>query len=386
MDKLIKYKNRIYIAAIAAFIIIFSWAVILLNGSIEKRELRPSGGNTFAKAKVIDVIESNVNVSEEGEMQGNQVVTVKITSGKYKGEECNAKSPYSNHTGALCKKGTRVVLLVGKDAEGALNASVYNYDRGIIEWIFIGVFLLTLCIIGGKKGIKSSVGLVYTFICIFSIYVPLMYIGMSPFFAATLTIILITIVVMILIGGISYKTLCAILGTVAGVLVAGGMASLFGKIGNIRGLNADDIETLAYVAQNSRLKTGGVLFSGILISSLGAVMDVSMSIASTISEIHDANPEFGAKRLFASGINVGKDMMGTMSNTLILAFAGGSVNLLIITYAYDMPYLEYFNGYDIGIELLRGISGSLGVILAVPFVSFISSIFMSKKVKLNYTN
>lgn len=312
-------------------------------------------------------------------MQGNQVVTVKITSGKYKGEECNAKSPYSNHTGALCKKGTRVVLLVGKDAEGALNASVYNYDRGIIEWIFIGVFLLTLCIIGGKKGIKSSVGLVYTFICIFSVYVPLMYIGISPFFAATLTIILITIVVMILIGGISYKTLCAILGTVAGVLVAGGMASLFGKIGNIRGLNADDIETLAYVAQNSRLKTGGVLFSGILISSLGAVMDVSMSIASTISEIHDANPEFGAKRLFASGINVGKDMMGTMSNTLILAFAGGSVNLLIITYAYDMPYLEYFNGYDIGIELLRGISGSLGVILAVPFVSFISSIFISKK-------
>ena len=100
-----------------------------------------------------------------------------------------------------------------------------------------------------------------------------------------------------------------------------------------------------------------------------------MSIASTIAEIHDANPEFDAKRLFKSGINVGKDMMGTMSNTLILAFAGGSINILIITYAYNMSYLEYFNKYDIGIELLRG----MGVILTVPFVSIIASILMKKR-------
>ena len=159
------------------------------------------------------------------------------------------------------------------------------------------------------------------------------------------------------------------------------MAYLFGKLGHLIGLNADDVETLAYVAQNSKLDVGGVLFSGILIASLGAVMDVSMSISSTIAEIHDANPEFDARRLFKSGINVGKDMMGTMSNTLILAFAGGSINILIITYAYNMSYLEYFNKYDIGIELLRGIAGSMGVILTVPFVSIIASILLKKKNK-----
>ncbi len=206
-----------------------------------------------------------------------------------------------------------------------------------------------------------------------------MYVGVSPFVAATLTSVIVTVVVMSLIGGCSYKTLCSVLGTVTGVLIAGATAYLFGYLGHISGLNVDDVETLAFIAQNSRLDVAGVLFSGILIASLGAVMDVSMSIASTIAEIHANSPELDFKRLFRSGIHVGRDMMGTMSNTLILAFAGGSINTLIIIYSYNMPYLEFMNQYAIGIELLRGISGSIGVILTVPVVSAISAFLMTRK-------
>ena len=239
------------------------------------------------------------------------------------------------------------------------------------------IFLFSLCLIGGRKGVASAVGLIFTFVCIFAFYVPMMYIGMPPFLAAAVTALLITVVVMFFIGGFSAKTFCAVLGTLAGILVAGGVAALFGRLGHISGLNAENIETLAYIAQNSRLHVGGVLFSGILITALGAVMDVSMSVASTIAEIHDANPEFGMKRLLQSGINVGRDMMGTMSNTLILAFAGNCVSLLLIIYSYNMSYLEYINRYDIGIEILQGISGSLGVIFTVPFVSVISAFVMT---------
>ena len=374
-------RKKITISSLIIILVIFSVGVLILNSGIKKKALRPTGGNTFAKAVVTKVITSNVNISDEGEMEGNQTVKIRITSGKYKNEECEAQSPYANHTGAFCKKGTRVIILVKKLDTGEFNASVYNYDRGIVQWIMIAAFLGVLCIVGGRRGVASAVGLVFTFVCIIGVYIPMLYIGVSPFISATVTTIMITIVVMMLIGGWTIKTLCAILGTIAGVLVAGGMAYLFGKLGHVSGLNADDVETLAYVAQNSKLDVGGVLFSGILIASLGAVMDVSMSISSTIAEIHDANPEFDARRLFKSGINVGKDMMGTMSNTLILAFAGGSINILIITYAYNMSYLEYFNKYDIGIELLRGIAGSMGVILTVPFVSIIASILLKKKNK-----
>lgn len=372
-----KYK-KICWALLSVFIVVFIGGLITFNSNIEKPELRPTGGNTFAKATVLEVLTDNTNISEDGEMEGNQTVKIEIKSGKYKGQECEANSPNSNHSGANCKEGTKVIVLVNEGDDGQLVASVYNYDRGMILWILIGLFLVVLCLIGGKKGAASALGLIFTFICIFGLYIPMMYAGVSPFLAATITAVIVTIVVMVLIGGWTYKTLCAIIGTICGVVIAGGLAALFGYIGKISGLNVDDMETLAYVAQNSKLDVGGILFSGILIASLGAVMDVSMSVASAISEISETSPNISRKQLFQSGIHVGRDMMGTMSNTLILAFAGSSINTLIIIYSYNMQYLEYMNRYDIGIELLRGITGSMGVILTVPLVSFIASFLMNK--------
>ena len=108
-------------------------------------------------------------------------------------------------------------------------------------------------------------------------------------------------------------------------------------------------------------------------------MDVSMSVASTLNEIYEKNPNLNKKELFKSGINVGRDMMGTMSNTLILAFTGGSINTLIFSYAYCMQYNQIINMYSIGIEIMKGISGSIAVILTVPLVSLISSILLTKK-------
>ncbi len=108
-------------------------------------------------------------------------------------------------------------------------------------------------------------------------------------------------------------------------------------------------------------------------------MDVGMSIASTLNEIHEKKPELSSSELFISGINVGRDIMGTMSNTLILAFAGGSVITLMINYAYDLPFNQVLNSYNIGIEIMQGISGSLGIILTVPFTSFVASRLLKHK-------
>ena len=120
------------------------------------------------------------------------------------------------------------------------------------------------------------------------------------------------------------------------------------------------------IGQNSRLQIGGVLFSGILIASLGAVMDVAMSISSTVSEIISQTPSLTRRQLFRSGINVGRDMMGTDSNTLILAFAGGSISMLVLDYAYNLPYRQIINSNNIGIAIMQGLSGSFGIVLAVP--------------------
>ena len=176
------------------------------------------------------------------------------------------------------------------------------------------------------------------------------------------------------------KSICAIVGTIIGVVLAAVFAFIFGKICHISGYNVDDIESLIYIGEMTDIKVGELMFAGILISALGAVMDVAMSVASTINEIHDKNPKLDTKELFKSGINVGKDMMGTMSNTLILAFAGGSINTFVYIYSYNYQYYQVLDMYSIGIEIIQGISATLGVILTVPIVSAISAVALKKNI------
>lgn len=115
------------------------------------------------------------------------------------------------------------------------------------------------------------------------------------------------------------------------------------------------------------------MFSGLLISSLGAVMDIAMSISSAMQELCVQNPAIGRTGLMKAGMRVGRDMMGTDANTLILAFAGGSVSLLVLDYAYDLPFLQIINFNNIGIAVMQELSGSFGVILSVPVTVLLGS-------------
>ena len=206
-----------------------------------------------------------------------------------------------------------------------------------------------------------------------------MYIGVSPFIAATISVVIITVVTFVLIADFQMKSIGAMLGTIFGVIVSGLIALLFGHFGHVTGVNVDDIETLIYVGQNSKLDIGGMLFSGILIASLGAVMDVAMSVSSSLHEIKLNSPDISAKDMFKSGINIGRDMIGTMSNTLILAYVGGSLSLVMIIYAYSYQMHQILNMYSVAIEIMRGISGTMGIILTVPITSLITSMLLAGK-------
>ena len=150
------------------------------------------------------------------------------------------------------------------------------------------------------------------------------------------------------------------------MLTAGISATLFSYASGITGYNVSDIETLMTLWTVQGIQVGSLLFAGLLISSLGAVMDVAMSIGSSMSEILAQNDSLSRRELWKAGIRVGRDMMGTDSNTLILAFAGGSLSMLLLDYAYDLPYLQIINSNNIGIAIMQGLSGSFGVVLSVP--------------------
>lgn len=262
---------------------------------IKKESLYDTEGRTFAKAEVTDILQDNE--TKDGIYIGRQLVKLKVTSGKWKGKTMEADSSSAYLYGAHCKKGSRVIALIS-EANGSFSASVYSVDREMQVYLIIAIFLLTLIIIGGRQGLASVIGLAFTAICILFLFLPMIYKGHSPILAAVLVVILTTIVTMYLVGGASGKTAVAIAGTVLGVLISAMFALIFCKMTDISGYNVSAIESLIYVRDQTGIEVGQLLFAGILIASLGAVMDVAMSISSTIEEISYQNPELGIKGLF----------------------------------------------------------------------------------------
>ena len=353
------------------FVCVFAVFVFKLN-QVEKTELVVRTGQTFEKGKVTEILQDNLDTN--GTRVGEQKERVKML----KGEELDITSSSGYLFGAACKIGMKVIVMQSVAGETTI-ASVYTQDREWVIYIFALLYLLALCIIGGKQGIKGCLGLVFTFFCVIFVYLPLVYLRFSPFWAAVFICFLTTLVTMYLIGGPTKKTCAATLGTLAGVVLAGLSAWCFSKASGISGYNVSDIETLMTLWNTNRIQVGGLLFSGLLISCLGATMDVAMSISSAIDEIYKQNASLSRKELFKAGMRVGRDMMGTDSNTLILAFAGSSVSTLLLDYAYDLPYQQIINSNNIGIAIMQGLAGSFGIVLSVPLTVLICAVLFHKR-------
>ena len=372
---LLSRKKAVRYLIYLLLVCVFAVFVFRLN-QVEKTELVVRTGQTFEKGKVTEILQDNLD--SNGTRVGEQKVRVKMLTGVRKEEELDVTSSSGYLLGAACTVGMKVIVMQSVAGETTI-ASVYSQDREWVIYIFAILYLLALCIIGGKQGIKGCLGLIFTFFCVIFVYLPLVYLGYSPFWSAVFICFLTTLVTMYLIGGSTKKTCAATLGTLAGVVLAGISAWCFSKASGISGYNVSDIETLMTLWNTNRIQVGGLLFSGLLISCLGAVMDVAMSISSAIDEIYKQNSSLTRKELFKAGMRVGRDMMGTDSNTLILAFAGSSVSTLLLNYAYDLPYQQIINSNNIGIAIMQGLAGSFGIVLSVPLTVLICTILFHKK-------
>lgn len=329
----------------------------------------------YEKALVLKVKNNNLkkSINLKNIYFGSQDVTVKILTGKHKGDIKKVENYLSDIHNIFTKQGMTIIIDIDAINIQKYNASIYNYYRAPIQYIFLFIFFLTMCIIGGKKGLKSIFGIIFTFICILFLFIPMLYRGYSPLTSSFLIIFITTCVYLYILSGWSSKTLSAILGTLVGSALAATIGFIFGELAYLSGLNFNNAETLSLISTKSGMDAQGLLLASILISSLGAVMDLSMSIASSINEIYISNPNLQFRELFTSGMNIGKDMMGTMANTLIMAFTGSCLNVLIVIYSYNISFTQIINMDMTGIEIIQGVTGALSVILTVPICALISS-------------
>lgn len=371
-----KEKNKVLLGRFLRVMVplVLLAAMIIGNSLVEKDDRSADTSSVYCKATVMEVL---IDQTGGQEFVGNQKVKAAITSGEYKGYSCELDNPNTYQIGAFCTEGTRIVALVRKNADGALVGSVYNYDRTGMVVLLLGLFAGILLLVGGWKGAAALYALVFTFACVLCVYVPLLYCGVNGILSAILTAVVILAVSIYIINGWTVKTVCAIIGTTLGVTISGVLAMIVGDLGALTGFHMDDVEAMMGMRRDIDIRN--LLYAGILISSLGAVMDVSVSIVAAMQEIREKAPRLSSAELFASGMRVGHDMMGTMSNTLILAYAGSATTVLL--YTCGMPFLKIMSYNSIMIEVLCGLCGTIGVILSVPIQAGITALILQPQEK-----
>lgn len=334
----------------------------------------------FVPAKVTAVLEDDAQPdweNSEGRRIGTQELEIRILSGRHRGEVL----PLTNYLSALFNVdvgvGDRIIVRLITQEDGSYYASLFNYDRALVMGGAMLVFCAVLVLLGGRKGVRALLGLVFTLVCLWFLLIPGLIRGLP---AIPLTIAVAAVCAaasLILLDGPSRKSLCAILGCVGGVAAAGLFAALVGALTPMDGFNMSEAENLLLYGAEKGLSIRGLLVCGVLVAALGAVMDVAMSIASAAWELREHNDGLSRRELFRSGMNIGRDAMGTMANTLILAFAGSSFNLLILIQIYDIPFLQLANTDFLCIEILQSVAGSMGILLTVPLVAAISAYLMA---------
>ena len=363
----------------AAVLAVLVCIAVGLNRTEEEQTESDASRMVYASAEVTAVLADNAQEdfqNAEGRRVGNQELEIRILSGDHKDEIMTVTNYMSALFNVDVDQGDRIIVRIMTDEDGSYYTSVFNYDRGIVLGAFLLIFFALLAILGGKKGIGALAGLLLTLGCIWFILIPCLIRGV-PAIPVTIGVSAVSAAAgLIFLNGYSKKTLCAVCGCVGGVLAAGIAAAAVGTLSPMNGFNMQEAENLILYGADRGLKVSGLLVCGVLISALGAVMDVALGIASSVWEMKEQNPDASAKSLFRSGMQIGKDAMGTMANTLILAFAGSSLNMLILVQTYDIPFLQLINTDSIALEVVQSVAGSVGILLTVPLVAFISARLM----------
>lgn len=370
-------ENYIIITVILLTVI----ATSLFNTYLKKDYSRVNNSTTdFVSAVVTEVISSEVEYDEDLQISlGKQVIEVEVLEGKSKGKEIQLDNYLTAAHNVEVKTGSKVII--SADEPDGIDAyyTVYNFDRSFGMIIFSLVLFIAIITIGKSKGFKSIIGLGYTLYLVIFLLLPTVFSGYEPVIMSIICVILSTVVTLMLLNGKSKKTYGAIIATVLGVILSAVCFYLMSEVLKINGFSSDEAESLVLINQATNLKIKDILFAGILISSLGAIMDVGMSIVSALYEVYHHQPNLSRRELFNSGIEIGKDMIGTMTNTLILAFTGSAFVSLLVLFSYNVDIGQLLNSNYIAIEFVQGIAGTLGIVLTVPIASLIASTILVER-------
>lgn len=341
-------------------------------------------GYTIVKGKIIDIPYDDTSEKRDIPIESDiryQHIKVKLLSGDFKGNTYTLRNTIDqiNPYKLILKKGENILLYQYEDDGKLTGLKIFERSKENSLYFLIGIFILSMILIGGLKGFKAFITLFLTVVVVICFLVPLLLKGYSPIPITIISVAIITVLTLFIVSGINRKTWAGIIGTVLGTLIAGVLAMGVSNYTGLIGMGSEDMQALVYGSNGHFLDYRGILFSGVIIGALGAVMDVAISIASSMWEIEEINPDITNKQLIKSGMNIGKDIMGAMSNTLILAYVGSSLSLIMVFASFKLSFSEIINLDIVATEIIRSIAGSIGLILSIPATVLVSVLMRPKK-------
>ena len=330
----------------------------------------------FAKVLKVDSVSPNPDDSSTDIVR----FTCVIASGPDRDRTVHATQyAYRNNATMPPKVSENDRVVLGKLSSGdGTEWAFENYDR-IRQIIILSlVFIALILFFGGKKGVRTIFSLALTCLFLFFVFVPSILAGFDIYLSTILVCIFIIAVSFLLTGGANQKSLAAAIGCTGGVVFSGLIYLLMGRIMKLTGFYNDETSRLNQIFSEHPLDLKAVVFAMVTIGALGATMDVAMSIASSLEEIKNGGSRRSGYAMIKSGLNIGKDIMGTMTNTLILAYIGSSLVMVVIYAASHYPLLQLLNMEEIVIEILQSLIGSLGMLFTIPFTTLVSVLLLEK--------
>lgn len=326
---------------------------------------------SYIPGTVLEVVEEDLTPSDlkGGPQLGEQTLTIELKDGS----QITLTNYLTNTHNILAREGMRVVVCVDAPENVEPYYTLYQYDRSVGLGVAVAIFLLLMLLVGGEKGFYATLALAFSLVFLLKITVPVIYSGGSPILAGLAMVLVSTAVTVFLIYGLSPRGVLGIGVVLAGEFVACGLFLLFSLLLHLSGFKSSDAENLLVAAQNTGLNISTVLFAATMIASLGAVMDVAVSLLSALWEVRLADPDITGRGLWRAGLRMGRDMIGTMSNTLIFAFAGGSLTTLLVLMTYGTDPVQLLHSDYIALEMAHGLCGTCAVILTVPLASLVSA-------------
>lgn len=332
--------------------------------------------------KVEKVTYEDVADGLQNENNVKQKVQVKVLTGQFKGTVQTLDNMLTGNPAydISLNKGDKVVLHL--DAKNTEVNSVDDVDFFIADVkrdysleAFAALFMILLVIIGRKKGVFSLVSIIATISLMFFVLVPLILHGVNPVVSAVVVGILSTIITIYLVGGFNSKSSAAIIGTGLSLIFAGGMSLTAIWMARLTGFAGE--ESMFLYSTRPDLSFKGILAASMIIAALGALMDTGVSIASSVNEIYETDKKLTVNQLFKSGMNIGKDIIGTMSNTLILVYLGSALPLVLLSNNIDLQ--KFFNLNQVATEILSALIGSISILACVPLTAIIAAYLIKRQ-------